>query len=187
VLGRRKDTFQSGKLSAGLFQLTMASSMALLGIWSSIQARKHTTPAGSTQSYNSSQSTVCAIWLFANIYFVNVIRAKVPALQFPVIMYSIFTNVAFTYGPLFQTMVQAEALIKQLLTGFLSAFAIATGVSLFIIPVSSRTVLQKEQAGYVQGIRGALKVRSSCTLQNIILHLTLPTGTNGVSLESGKL
>jgi hypothetical protein len=43
----------------------------------------------------------------------------------------------------------------------LSAFAISTGVSLFIIPISSRTVVQKEQAGYIQGIRGALKVGCS--------------------------
>lgn len=86
-----------------------------------------------------------------------------PALQFPVIMYSIFTNVSFTYGPLFQTIEEGEAIVRQLLLGFLSAFAISTGVSLFIIPISSRTVVQKEQAGYIQGIRGALKVGSSGT------------------------
>jgi hypothetical protein len=139
----------------------IGSAMALLGIWSGIKAREHTTPAGSTAQYNSSQAAVCAIWLFANIYFVNAMRAKMPALQFPVIMYSIFTNVSFTYGPIFQTITQGEALVRQLLLGFLSAFAISTGVSLFIIPVSSRTVVQKEQAGYVQTIRGALKVSSS--------------------------
>ena len=138
--------------------ICIGASMSLLGIWSAIQARKHTTPAGSKVQYNSSQSAVCAIWLFTNIYFVNVMRAKMPALQFPVIMYSIFTNISFTYGPIFQTMAQAEALIRQLLIGFLSAFAISTGVSLFIIPISSRTVVQKEQAGYIQGIRGVLKV-----------------------------
>ena len=88
-------------------------------------------------------------------------RAKIPALQFPIIIYSIFANVAFTYGPIFQTEAQAESLITKLPTGFFSAFAIATGVSLFIIPVSSRTVVQKQQAGYIQLIRGTLKVGSS--------------------------
>jgi hypothetical protein len=58
-------------------------------------------------------------------------------------------------------MAEAESLVRELLTGFLSAFAISTGVSLFIVPISSRTVVQKEHAGYVQGIRGALKVGSS--------------------------
>jgi hypothetical protein len=91
---------------------------------------------------------------------VNVLRAKMPALQFPVIMYSIFTNVAFTYGPLFPTIAAGEALIKQLLEGFLTAFAISTGVSLFIIPVSSRTVVFKEQTGYIQLIRATMKAQT---------------------------
>lgn len=142
--------------------ICIGSAMALLGIWSGIKAREHRTPAGSTAQYNSSQATVCAIWLFVNIYFANVMRAKMPALQFPVIMYSIFTNVSFTYSPIFHTIKQGEALIRQLLLGFLSAFAISTAVSLFILPVSSRTVVQKEQAGYVQAIRGALKVGIFC-------------------------
>jgi len=104
---------------------------------------------------------VCAIWLFANIWLVNVLRSKMPALQFPVIIYSIFTNVAFTYGPLFPTIAAGEALIKQLLKGFLTAFAIATGVSLFIIPVSSRTVVFKEQTGYIQLIRATMKAQTA--------------------------
>ena len=84
-----------------------------------------------------------------------------PALQFPVIMYSIFTNVAFTYGPLFPTIADGEALVRQLLEGFLTAFAIATGVSLLIIPVSSRTVVIKEQSGYIQLIRATLKAQTA--------------------------
>ncbi|KFY44062.1 hypothetical protein V494_01656 [Pseudogymnoascus sp. VKM F-4513 (FW-928)] len=141
--------------------ICLGSAVALLGIWSGIQARKHTTPPGSTERYNSSQSAVCAIWLFANIYVVNALRAKIPALQFPAIMYSIFTNVAFTFGPNFQTTKQGEALIRQLLIAFLSAFAISTAVSLFIVPVSSRVVVKKEQAGYVQAVRGALKAQTA--------------------------
>ena len=72
--------------------ICIGSATALLGIWSGIKAREHTTPAGSNARYNSSQAAVCAIWLFANIYFANVMRAKMPPLQFPVIVYSIFTN-----------------------------------------------------------------------------------------------
>lgn len=93
--------------------ICIGSAIALLGIWSGVKAREHTTPVGTVSAYNSSQSAVCAIWLFANIYFVNTFRAKMPALQFPVIMYSIFTNVAFTYGPQFQTIAQGEALVKR--------------------------------------------------------------------------
>ena len=60
-----------------LVGVCVGSAVALLGIWSGVKAREHTTPAGTITAYNSSQSAVCAIWLFANIYFVNVMRAKV--------------------------------------------------------------------------------------------------------------
>ena len=83
-----------------------------------------------------------------------------PALQFPVIMYSIFTNIAFTYGPMFPTFALGQALIIQLLKGFLTAFGISTGVHLFIIPMSSRLVVFKEQAGYIELIRATLKAQT---------------------------
>ncbi|KAF4637953.1 hypothetical protein G7Y89_g102 [Cudoniella acicularis] len=148
-------------LILNIIGICIGSAIAMLGIWSSIKAQEHTTPAGSRQQYNSSQSAVCAIWLFANIYFVNCMRAKVPALQFPVIMYSIFTNVAFTFAPLFQTVVEGEALIKRLLEGFLTAFAIASAVNLFIVPMTSRNVLFKELEGYIGAVRGTLKAQTA--------------------------
>ena len=72
--------------------ICIGSAVGLLGIWSGVQARVHTTPVGSTAAYNSSQSAVCAIWLFFNIWFANCLRAKLPALQFPVIMYRYVGN-----------------------------------------------------------------------------------------------
>ncbi|RDW94776.1 hypothetical protein BP5796_00539 [Coleophoma crateriformis] len=148
-------------LILNLCGICVGAAISLLGLWSSIKAREHTTPAGSTASYNSSQSAVCAIWLFANIWFVNTLRAKLPALQFPAIMYSIFTNVSFTFGPIFTTMPIAEAFMKRLLTGFLSAFAIATAVNLFIVPVTSRTVVLKETTGYLLALRGTIKATTA--------------------------
>ncbi|KAH8668209.1 hypothetical protein BGZ60DRAFT_377054 [Tricladium varicosporioides] len=148
-------------LILNILGVCIGSAIALLGIWSGIKAREHTTPPGSVERYNSSQAAVCAIWLFANIYFVNVMRAKIPALQFPVIMYSIFTNVAFTYAPLFQTVSQGESLVKKLLEGFLTAFAIATGVNLFIIPITSRTVVFKEMEGYIDLLRKILGAQTA--------------------------
>jgi len=53
-------------------------------------------------------------------------------------------------------MAAGESLIKQLLEGFLTAFAISTGVNLFIIPVNSRTVVFKEFAGYLGAVRGIM-------------------------------
>lgn len=139
----------------------IAAAIAMLGIWSAVQARKHTTAPGSPLVlYNSSQSAVCAIWLFVNIWFANTFRAKFPAWQFPVMVYSIFTNVAFTFGPIFQTTQQGESIVRQLLIGFLSAFAIATGVNLFVFPITGRTVVFKEQAGYIMAVRGILKAQT---------------------------
>ncbi|OBT57952.1 hypothetical protein VE04_03041 [Pseudogymnoascus sp. 24MN13] len=168
--------------------ICLGSAVALLGIWSGVQARVHTTPPGSTATYNSSQAAVCAIWLFANIYLVNALRAKIPALQFPAIMYSIFTNVAFTFGPNLQTIEQGEALIRQLLIAFLAAFAISTGVSLFIIPVSSRAVVQKGQAAYVQAIRGVLKAQTAYiqSLESSDMFATTETATDPKSDDRKK-
>ncbi|KAH8599866.1 hypothetical protein B0O99DRAFT_564613 [Bisporella sp. PMI_857] len=151
--------------------------IGLLGIWSGIQARIHTTPAGSTARYNSSQAVVCAIWLFANIWFVNVLRAKMPALQFPVIIYSIFTNISFTFGPRFPAMSYGIALIKQILYGFLSAFGISTCVNLLVIPMSSRLVVFKQQAGYIGLLRATLKAQTGYlqSLENTDMFL----GSNG--------
>ncbi|KAL3423247.1 hypothetical protein PVAG01_04994 [Phlyctema vagabunda] len=148
-------------LVLNIFGICIGAAVALLGIWTGVKARENTTAPGSTATYNSSQSAVCGIWLFANIWFVNVLRAKFPALAFPVILYSIFSNIAFTYGPLFPNIAAGEALIKQLLTGFLTAFGISTGVNLFVIPVSSRTVVFKEQAGYIMSLRGTIKATAA--------------------------
>jgi hypothetical protein len=141
--------------------ICIGSAVGLLGLWSAVQARAHTTQTGPVGLYNSSQSAVCAIWLVANIWLANLLRAKMPALQFPVIMYSIFTNVAFTFGPLFQTFDQAEALIKLLLDSFLTSFAISTAVSFIVFPVTSRTVVFGEMTGYIGALKGTIKAQSA--------------------------
>lgn len=91
--------------------ICIGACVALLSIYCSVQARAHTTahranesksasggpsPGAAVAPYNSSASAVCAIWLFFNIYVSNTLRALRPQLQFPVIMYSIFANVAST-------------------------------------------------------------------------------------------
>ncbi|KAF7909581.1 uncharacterized protein EAF01_003299 [Botrytis porri] len=139
----------------------IGASIGMLGLWSSIKARQHTSMPGVPQAYNSSQAAVCAIWLFANIWFANLLRAKSPALNVPVIMYSIFSNIAFTYGPLFPTVAAAESLIKQMIKSFLTAFALSTAVNVFVIPVSCRLVVFKGQAGYIQLLRGVLKAQTT--------------------------
>lgn len=140
----------------------IGAAVALLMIWSALQARKHTTAASAPPvRYNSSQSVVCAIWLFFQIYLVNSIRAKFPQFAFPTIIYAIFVNVAATYGPQFTEMSQGIAFAKRLLEAFLTGFGISTGVSLFIIPMTSRTVVFKEITGYLGALRGALQAHKA--------------------------
>lgn len=85
-------------MSLNILGILLGSCIALLAVYSSVQARKHTTPVAVPTSngspspgaavtgYSSSASAVSAIWLFANIWFVNTLRASRPQLQFPVIM-----------------------------------------------------------------------------------------------------
>lgn len=75
-------------------------------------------------------------------------------------IFSIFTNVALTFAPLFPTMPIGISLVKRLLEAFFTAFAIALGVNLFVIPVSSRTVVFKEAAGFIMTVRGVIKANT---------------------------
>ncbi|KAK1773957.1 hypothetical protein QBC45DRAFT_446490 [Copromyces sp. CBS 386.78] len=131
-----------------LLAICLGSAMSMLALFTAIKAREHTTPADAPVSaYNSSQSAVCAVWLFFNIWLGNVVRAKIPAFNLPGLTYSIFINIAGTYGPLMATQAAVNSFIRRLLTAMLSALAIALAVNLIVFPVSSRLVVFKEIAG----------------------------------------
>ena len=66
-----------------------------------------------------------------------------------------------TYGPQFPTVATAESFVRRLLVAFTTGFAIATGVSLLVIPINSRTVVFKEITGCLQAVKGVLKAQSS--------------------------
>ncbi|CAO2655399.1 Nn.00g104630.m01.CDS01 [Neocucurbitaria sp. VM-36] len=135
----------------------VGAAVAMLMVWSAVKAREHTTvPGAPAERYNSSQSVVLGVWLFFQIYVVNALKAKFPQLAFPSILYAIQVNIAATNGFLFRTVPQCEMFIKRLLEAFLTGFALATGVSLFIIPVTCRKVVSKEITGYITLLRGAL-------------------------------
>ena len=157
----------------------IGAAVALLAIYCSVQARAHTSPpvkatgngpspGAAVTTYNSSASAVSAIWLFFNIYLVNTLRASRPQLQFPVIVYSIFANVASVYAPNFATMAAGIAFTKRLLEVFFTGFAIATGVSLFVFPVSLRMMFFKQSAGFIVAAQGTLKAQIAYlqTLEN---------------------
>lgn len=140
-----------------LLAICFGSAISMLALYSAIKAREHTTPADAPPSpyrtYNSSQSAVCAVWLFFNIWLGNVVRAKMPAFNLPIIIYSILVNIAATFGPIMTTMTAAKNFVQQLLTAMLLAMAIALAVNLIVFPVSSRLVVFKEFAGAIGLLR----------------------------------
>jgi predicted membrane channel-forming protein YqfA (hemolysin III family) len=141
-------------LSAGI-----GAGVAMLALWSSVQARIHTTPPGersATYTYNSSQSAVLAVWLFANIWAVNSLRARRPSFNLPTIIYSIFVNISTTFGPFMTTTAAVEAFVRELLVAVLVGLALATAVNFLVFPVSSRTVLFKQLAGCIGLMRAAI-------------------------------
>ncbi|KAK4119617.1 hypothetical protein N657DRAFT_684256 [Parathielavia appendiculata] len=140
----------------------VGSAVSMLALWSAIQARNNTTPPGSPpRAYSSSQSAVCAVWLFANIWFGNVVRAKLPAFNLPVITYSILVNISATFGPLMTTTAAAHVFVQQLLTAMLTALALALGVNLLVFPVSSRLVVFKELAGAIGLMRQLVSLQKA--------------------------
>ncbi|KAF2466093.1 uncharacterized protein BDR25DRAFT_237792 [Lindgomyces ingoldianus] len=146
-------------MALNVISCCIGAAVGLLMVWSGVQARLHT--PGNPHPYNSSQSAVCGIWLFFQIWLVNSLKAKFPQFAFPTIIYAIFVNVAATYGPQFTTTAQAESFIKRLLESFLTGFGISTGVALFVIPVTCRKVVMKEFTGYITALRDGLQAHKA--------------------------
>ncbi|KAJ3561770.1 hypothetical protein NPX13_g8816 [Xylaria arbuscula] len=142
-------------LILNLIFLGIGSAIALLILWSSLQARLHTETVPA--AYNSSQSAVSAVWLFANIWIVNTLRAKFPNLNVPSIVYSIMTNILCTFSPQITSNAAFEAIVRRLLTAMLTGFAIATGVCLLVLPVPSRAVTTAQFGGLLRLLQGAVK------------------------------
>ena len=68
---------------------------------------------------------------------------------------------AGTYAPQFPTFAAGKAFVVKLLEAFLTGFAIATGVNLFVFPISSRDVIFKDAVGYIKALQAGLKAQSS--------------------------
>ncbi|KAL2182040.1 uncharacterized protein P884DRAFT_190918 [Thermothelomyces heterothallicus CBS 202.75] len=160
----------------------VGSAVSMLALWSAVQARQNTAgPASSPAAalaYNSSQSAVCAVWLFANIWFGNVVRAKLPAFNLPAITYSILVNVSATFGSRMPTTAAAQSFVKQLMTAMLTALALAMGVNLLVLPVSSRLVVFKELAG------GVALLRKLIALQKVYIVSLEPDATLDAAMQN---
>ena len=64
-----------------------------------------------------------------------------------IIQYSIFTMISSVYAPNFPHMENGMAFVRRLLITFLTGFAFATGVNLFVFPMTSRMIAGKQIAG----------------------------------------
>ncbi|KAJ5563263.1 hypothetical protein N7535_008427 [Penicillium sp. DV-2018c] len=142
-----------------VLSVCIAACFALLTMFCSVKARQHTA-TNSIDTYNSSASAVSGVWLFFQIWMVHTFRAKYPQLQFPVIIYAIFANVSSINAPQMQTMGAAISLVRQLLEAFLTGLGLSTATSLLILPMTSRQVVFKQMAGYIGGLRSALKAHA---------------------------
>lgn len=128
-----------------------------------MSARRNTSSSDSNaktdSGYNSSACAVCAVWLIFAIWYValigrgcpnfnwldgisriaNTLRALRPQeLQDPMVAFSIFAVVAMTRASEFSTLLDGLTFVRQLLETFLLGFAIATGVSLLVVPTTHR-------------------------------------------------
>ncbi|KAJ4609481.1 hypothetical protein HRR85_006671 [Exophiala dermatitidis] len=169
-------------LITALFTICFAAAMALLSIQCAVAARQggHQRPSstatgssGSAQTtrYSAAASVTACVWLFFNLYIANTIRALRPQLFIVSIQYIIFTIVVSTYAPSFPNMAAGMNFVDRMLKVFLTGYGLATGVSLLIVPVSSRMISYKQMAGvlnlmkeclalheaYLRGIAGVLE------------------------------
>lgn len=88
----------------------------------------------------------------------NTIRAWRPQeLQDPMVAFSIFSSVTITRGGMFTTLSEGLSFVSRLLKGFMLGFAIATGVSLLILPITSRGHVFDDIRGYVAQIDNVLQ------------------------------
>lgn len=151
-------------LLTNVFFVCCGAAMALLELQCVIAARASpaaTTMVGGsgsreTDTYDAAANAVAAVWLCVWVYIANLIKYSRPQMMISVIQFSIFVIVASVYGPSFTTMAQALSFVRRLLISFLTGHAIATGVSLFILPVTSRSIATKQMAGLLNVIRGCV-------------------------------
>ncbi|KAJ5819558.1 hypothetical protein N7474_005149 [Penicillium riverlandense] len=149
-----------------LVSTCVSASLCCLTVFCSVKAREHNTPANASESvrngYNSDACAVAAVWLIFMIWAANSLRALRPMeLQDPMVAFSIFASVTITRAGMFTTLAEGLDFISRLLKGFMIGFAVATGVSLLILPITSRGNVFHDIKGYVTSVEGVLQSQVS--------------------------
>lgn len=102
----------------------------------------------------------------------NSLRALKPMeLQDPMVAFSIFASVTITRGGMFTTLSEGLEFIARLLKGFMIGFAIATGVSLLILPITSRGNVFHNIKGYVASVDDLLQAQISFAEESSVTGL----------------
>jgi hypothetical protein len=92
----------------------------------------------------------------------NSLRALNPAeLPDPMVAFSIFASVTITRTGVFTTLSEGLEFIARLLKGFMIGSAIATGVSLLILPITSRGNVFHGIKEYRASVEGVLQAQIS--------------------------
>ncbi|KAL4913300.1 hypothetical protein BDW62DRAFT_166816 [Aspergillus aurantiobrunneus] len=151
-----------------ILAVCLSAAVSVLMMYATVKAREHSTSSSQPSyggsgfpPYNSSASVTSGVFLFFQTYFVHTFRAKYQQFQFPVIIYSIVANVSFSFAPLLPIMPAATSMVRRLLEAGLLGLGLSTGVSLFIFPLSCRTVVFKQMAGYISALRAALQAHTA--------------------------
>ncbi|OJZ84351.1 hypothetical protein ASPFODRAFT_138918 [Aspergillus luchuensis CBS 106.47] len=145
-----------------LLSTCVSASLCCLAIFCAVRARQDNTPPDASEAvrngFSSDACAVSAIWLIFMIWAANTIRAWRPQeLQDPMVAFSIFSSVTITRGGMFTTLSEGLSFVSRLLKGFMLGFAIATGVSLLILPITSRGHVFDDIRGYVAQIDNVLQ------------------------------
>lgn len=77
-------------------------------------------------------------------------------LQDPMVAFSIFASVTITRAGMFTSLAEGLEFISRLLKGFMIGFAIATGVSLLILPITSRRNVFQDLKHYITAVGAVL-------------------------------
>lgn len=181
-------------LLIGVFAACLGAAMALLTIRCTISARgsrprasqQGTSGSPEALSFSSAANATAVAWLFFNLWLANTLRAARPQLMIVGIQYTIFAVISSQYAPSFPTMTVGMAFVKRLLKTFLTGFALSTGVSVFIIPVSSRKICQKQMAGVLNLVKACISIHNSYLHQITTYQqeVTLANGMNGGSKQT---
>lgn len=156
-----------------LLSTCVSASLCCLTGFCAVKARQHSTPADATESvrngYNSDACAVSAIWLIVVIWLVDFSVPKQILYGLGSLWncktqwfaFSIFSCVTISRGGSFITVDEGLSFITQVLKGFMLGFAIATGVSLFILPITSRGHVFQDIKDYVSQIDAVLQAQLS--------------------------